>query len=56
MNIYNIFSYKLENFLNVRSCKKAFDGIFYIEDEKDLFLIAAKKVTAMPLLLLAGMI
>ncbi|MBC8951170.1 MULTISPECIES: hypothetical protein [Xenorhabdus] len=43
MNIYNIFSYKLENFLNVRSCKKAFDGIFYIEDEKDLFLIAAKK-------------
>ncbi|MEX0448042.1 hypothetical protein [Xenorhabdus sp. SGI246] len=43
MNIYDIFSYKLENFLNVRAYKKVFDDIFYIEEEKDLFLIAAKK-------------
>ncbi|MDC9594719.1 hypothetical protein [Xenorhabdus sp. IM139775] len=43
INICDIFSYKLENFLNVRACKKEFDDIFYIEDEKDLFLIAARK-------------
>ncbi|WP_445373794.1 hypothetical protein ACSLVK_14940 [Photorhabdus tasmaniensis] len=43
INIYDIFSYKLENFLNVRSCKKEFDNLFYIEEEKDLFLIGAKK-------------
>lgn len=43
MDIFNLFSYKLENFLNIRSHPKELGSIFYEEEEISLFSVVARK-------------
>lgn len=48
VNIFALFLYKLENFLNARACRKPFGNVFYAEDERSLFLVASKKSNGKP--------
>jgi len=43
MDIFNLLSYKLENFLNARPYPKALGAIFYEEDEPSLLRVVARK-------------
>ncbi|NRF96991.1 hypothetical protein HRG14_03265 [Paenibacillus dendritiformis] len=48
VNIFALFLYKLENFLNARACRKQFGNVFYAEDEPSLFLVASNKTNGKP--------
>lgn len=43
MDLFNLLSYKLENFLNIRPCPTEFGTVFYREDEPSLLSVAARK-------------
>lgn len=43
MNIYDLFSFKLDSFLNIRIKNKSFKNLYYIEDERYLYELAAQK-------------
>jgi hypothetical protein len=43
MDIFNLLSYKLENFLNIRPYPKELGAVFYQEDEPSLLSVAARK-------------
>lgn len=43
MDIFELFSYKLENFLNIRLQPKELGSIFYEQEEASLFSVAARK-------------
>ncbi|MCI0997991.1 hypothetical protein HWD95_29240, partial [Pseudomonas corrugata] len=43
MDIFNLLSYKLENFLNARPYPKALGAIFYEEDEPSLLRVVARR-------------
>jgi hypothetical protein len=43
MDIFNLLSYKLENFLNIRPYPKEPGTVFYEEDEPCLLSVAARK-------------
>jgi len=44
MDLFNLLSYKLENFLNIRPCPTEFGDVFYQEDEPSLLSVAARKL------------
>ncbi|WP_197254712.1 hypothetical protein [Paenibacillus dendritiformis] len=48
VNIFALFLYRLENFLNARACRKRFGNVFYAEDEPSLFLVASNKTNGKP--------
>nr|WP_288912894.1 hypothetical protein [uncultured Pseudomonas sp.] len=48
MDIFDLLSYKLENFLNVRPYPKALGAVFYKEDEPSLLNVVAKKHNGAP--------
>ncbi|TDL48834.1 hypothetical protein E2R60_25935 [Paenibacillus dendritiformis] len=48
VNIFALFLYKLENFLNARACRKQFGNVFYAEDEPSLFLVASNQSNGNP--------
>ncbi|MDR7110138.1 hypothetical protein [Pseudomonas frederiksbergensis] len=43
MDIFNLLSYKLESFLNIRPYPKELGVVFYQEDEPSLLSVAARK-------------
>ncbi len=43
MGVFDIFLYKLENFLNARPQPRTFGGLFYREDEPSLCVLSARK-------------
>lgn len=43
MNLFNLLSYKLENFINIRPAPCATGPVFYQEDETSLLSVAARK-------------
>ncbi|RNF86222.1 hypothetical protein [Montanilutibacter psychrotolerans] len=43
MSIFNLLSYKLENFLNIRPFPKELGTVFYEEDEPSLLSVVARK-------------
>lgn len=43
MDIFNLLSYKLENFLNIRPCPTKSGAVFYEEDEPSLLSVVARK-------------
>ncbi|UVM61377.1 hypothetical protein [Pseudomonas sp. B21-010] len=48
MDIFDLLSYKLENFLNVRPYPKALGAVFYEEDEPALLSVVARKHNGSP--------
>lgn len=48
MDIFDLLSYKLENFLNVRPYPKALGAVFYEEDEPALLTAVARKRNGAP--------
>jgi hypothetical protein len=43
MNLFNLLSYKLENFINIRPAPCATGSVFYQENETSLLSVAARK-------------
>ena len=43
MDIFKLFSYKLENFLNIRPHPKELGPVFYAQEEISLLSVAARK-------------
>ncbi|BBP60530.1 hypothetical protein [Pseudomonas sp. St316] len=48
MDIFDLLSYKLENFLNARPCPKALEAVFYKEEEPSLLSVVARKHNGTP--------
>jgi len=48
MDLFNLLSYKLENFLNIRPCPKELGVVFYEEDEPALLRVVTRKHNGLP--------